>query len=128
MKSMTGLVALAVLVVGAHSAAAEGDVAAGEKVFNRCHACHTIEEGAGPKQGPNLFGVYGRTAGTAPPGTLHSDALAESGIVWDETTLTEWLKGPRKFVKGAKMIFQLSNDQDIADVIAYLKANSPEAQ
>jgi cytochrome c len=53
--------------------------------------------------------------------------LAQSGVVWDDATLTEWLKAPSRLIKGVKMTFRLTNDQDIADVIAYLKANSPGA-
>src|SRR5208282_974933 len=29
-----------------------------------CGTCHSTEPGAPPRQGPNLFGVYGRKAGT----------------------------------------------------------------
>ena len=112
----------------AHSAWAEGDAAQGEKVFNRCKVCHTIDEGGAPKQGPNLYGVYGRAAGSSPPGSLDSGKLPESGVVWDDTTLAEWLAGPSKFIPGVKMTFRLTKPEDIADIIAYLKANSPDAQ
>jgi cytochrome c len=128
MRSAAGLVAIASVVLFAGSASADGDAVAGESVFNRCKICHTIEEGGAPKQGPNLYGVYGRQAGTTPPGSLHSSALADSGVVWTEETLTEWLKGPSRFISGVKMTFRLTNDQDIANVIAYLKANSPGAE
>ena len=127
MRCAAGVVVAMTLVAGAPSAVADGDAAAGQSVFNRCKICHTIEEGGPPKQGPNLFGIYGHPAGTAPPGSLHSDALAQSGLVWDDATLTEWLKAPSRLIKGVKMTFRLTNDQDIADVIAYLKANSPGA-
>jgi cytochrome c2 len=48
--------------------------------------------------------------------------------VWNEETLTEWLKAPTKFISGVRMVYRLNNEQDIADVIAYLKANSPDAE
>lgn len=118
----------AMLDLSAGSAYAEGDAAAGEGVFNRCKTCHTIEEGGPPKMGPNLHGVYGRQAGTAPPGSLHSGKLEESGVIWDDQTLTEWLAAPARFIKGVKMTFRLTKDQDIADIIAYLKVNSPDAE
>ncbi len=105
-----------------------GDAAQGEKVFNRCKICHTIDEGGAPKQGPNLFGVYGRSAGAAEPGTLDSGKLQETDIVWDEVTLTEWLAAPSTMVPGVKMTFRLTKEDDIANIIAYLKANSPDAQ
>ncbi len=44
------------------------------------------------------------------------------GKVWDEAQLTEYLKAPRTLVKGTKMAFVgLKKDEDIANVIAYLK-------
>ena len=113
------------LFAGPARAEGEGDVAAGERVFNRCKSCHTIEEGGPPKMGPNLYGVHGRQAGTAPPGSLNTAAMAESGVIWDDETLALWLAAPRDFIEGTKMTFRLTNGQDIADVIAYLKANQP---
>ncbi len=123
-----GSVATVVLALAAQPAWAEGDVGQGEKVFNRCKVCHTIEQGGAPKQGPNLFGVYGNPAGTNEPGSLHSGKLEESGIVWDDATLTEFLAAPSGFISGVRMTFRLTREDDIANVIAYLKANSPGAQ
>jgi cytochrome c len=130
MQSAAAIVATAatMLVLSTVSANADGDAAAGENVFNRCKICHTIEEGGAPKQGPNLHGVYGREAGATEHGTLHSGALEMSGVVWNEETLTEWLKAPTKFISGVRMVYRLNKEQDIADVIAYLKANSPDAE
>ena len=71
--------------------------------------------------------VYGSEAGSLPPGSLHSGKLEQSGIVWNEETLTEYLKAPSRFIPGTRMTFRLTNDQQLADVIAYLKANSPDA-
>jgi len=48
--------------------------------------------------------------------------------VWSDESLSQWLQGPAQFIDGAKMTFRLSDEQDIADVIAYLKANSPSAE
>jgi len=122
------LPALAAAMLFSSGAHAEDDAAAGEDLFKRCQSCHTIDEGGRAKQGPNLFGVYGRTAGTSQGFDRYSDAVASSGIVWDEETLSQWLQGPAQFIPGAKMTFRLNDAQDIADVIAYLKANSPDAQ
>ena len=126
--ALIGSVAVLALGLAAQTAWAEGDPALGEKVFNRCKVCHTIDEGGAPKQGPNLFGVYGRAAGSTEPGSLDSGKLPESGIVWDETTLAEWLAGPSKFIPGVKMTFRVTKEEDVANVIAYLKENSPGAE
>ena len=49
-------------IVGAKAQA--GDPAAGQRVFNQCTACHTINQGGPNRGGPNLHGVMGRKAGS----------------------------------------------------------------
>ncbi|MER8879093.1 cytochrome c family protein [Mesorhizobium sp. M0684] len=99
------------------------DAAAGEKVFAKCKVCHIADKDQN-KVGPSLNGVIGRTAGTH-PGFSYSKAMTEagkSGVKWDEATLTTYLRDPRAMVKGTKMAFVgLKKDEDIANVIAYLK-------
>jgi cytochrome c len=99
------------------------DAAAGEKVFAKCKACHVADEDKN-KIGPTLKGVIGRTAGTH-AGFKYSPAMIEAGkggLVWDDAKLTEYLKAPKALVKGTKMAFAgLKKEEDIANVIAYLK-------
>jgi cytochrome c len=102
-------------------AASAQDAALGEKVFLKCRACHQIGEGAKNAVGPVLNGIVGRKAGTYADYT-YTDANKNSGITWDEATLKEYLKNPRAKIPGTKMIFPgLTKDDDIANVIAYLK-------
>src|SRR5215468_3458903 len=109
-------------------AAAAQDAAAGEKVFAKCKVCHQIGEGAKNMVGPVLNGVVGRHAGTY-EGYHYSDANKNSGITWDEATLKEYLKDPKAKVPGTKMIFPgLKSDDDIANVIAYLKQFGPDGK
>jgi cytochrome c len=104
----------------AGSAAAEGDAAAGEKVFNKCKTCHTLEAGQN-KIGPSLAGVIGRAAGTA-EGFAYSDAMKASGVTWTEENLAAYLAKPKDFIPGNKMTFAgLKKEADIANVIAYIK-------
>jgi cytochrome c len=121
MKSALLVVAtLAGLGFSAHAAMAQ-DAAAGEKVFLKCKVCHQIGDTAKNSVGPVLTGVVGRPAGTY-PGYSYSDANKNSGLTWDEATLTVYLKNPRAKVPGTKMTFPgLPSDDDIANVIAYLK-------
>jgi cytochrome c len=98
---------------------AEGDAAAGEKVFAHCAPCHSIKPGEN-KVGPSLAGVFGRKAGTE-PGFSYSAALKGQDITWNEASVNEWLQGPGKFVKGTKMIYSVPDGKDRQDVIAYLK-------
>lgn len=99
------------------------DAAAGEKVFTKCKVCHIADEDKN-KVGPSLHGVMGRTAGTHPD-FKYSEAMVaagKSGVKWDEPTLTTYLHDPKAMVKGTKMAFPgLKKDEDVANVIAYLK-------
>jgi cytochrome c len=101
------------------AANAEGDAAAGEKVFVHCAPCHSTKPGEN-KVGPSLAGVLGRKAGTE-PGFSYSAALKGQDITWNEASVNEWLQGPGKFVKGTKMIYSVPDEKDRQDVIAYLK-------
>jgi len=97
------------------------DVEAGKTVFNRCKACHRIEAGAASGLGPNLHGVFGRKAGTL-EGYNYSEAMKNSGIVWDDDTVRKYLGDPKGFVPGNKMAFPgLKNETEMANLLAYLK-------
>ena len=108
--------------------AAAQDVTAGEKTFNVCRACHEIGDGAKNEVGPVLSGVVGRKSGSY-PGYNYSDANKNSGLIWDEATLQEYLKNPRAKVPGTKMLFPgLKRDDDIVNVIAFLKQYGSETK
>jgi cytochrome c len=121
---------LALVLPMADSAQAGGDAAKGARVFKKCTACHTLAPNK-HRVGPNLAGVIGRTAGTA-PGYKYSKAMrahGASGIVWSGETLDVYLENPRKVVKGTKMTFPgVKKPQDRADLIAYLNQISEAAQ
>lgn len=100
-------------------------VAQGEKVFKKCAACHAVGEGAKNKVGPELNGIVGRPVG-AIEGFRYSGAFSEAaaaGQVWDEAHLAAFLADPKGVIPGTKMSFAgLRKDEEIAAVIAYLKA------
>jgi cytochrome c len=110
------------LFLSARSAAAlAADPAAGERVFRKCVACHAVGEGAQHKVGPILNGLIGRPAGSY-PGYSYTEANKNSKFVWDEATLTRYLKNPRAAIPGTKMLFAgLPREGEIADVIAFLR-------
>lgn len=119
----TGLAAIAVLALGMAGAADAQDLKKGKRVFNKCKACHALEDGKN-KVGPHLHGVFGRNAG-AVEGYKYSKAMKESGIVWDDATMDEYLAAPKKYVKGTKMAFAgLKKEDDRVNLIAYLKENT----
>lgn len=117
-----------VMCAGSTGTAVAQDAALGEKVFLKCRACHQVGEGAKNAVGPVLNGIVGRAAGTYPDYN-YSDANKGSGITWNEATLKEYLKNPRAKVPGTKMIFPgLPKDDDIDNVIAYLKQFGPDGK
>ena len=102
------------------------DVAAGEKDFLVCRACHQIGSGAKSAIGPVLNGVVGRKAGTY-PGFQYSDANRDSGIVWTPDELDKYLTSPQTVMPHTKMIFPGLNDaQKRKDVIAFLEQFGPD--
>jgi cytochrome c len=119
---MRYLVALACLAIASwQPARADGDAAKGATVFKKCLPCHRVGPDAKTVVGPQLNGIVGRKAASI-EGYAYSKAMRNSGLTFDEATLTEYLKAPRGLVPGINMAFVgLKKDQDIADLIAYLK-------
>src|SRR5215510_297236 len=96
------------MVTAAAAMAEEVDLATAEAQFKKsCGTCHVAVADAPPRQGPNLFGVVGRPAGTV-AGFKYSPALAAGGggIVWDEATLDRWLTDPQSVIPGAVMPYK----------------------
>jgi len=91
----------------------------GKKVFNKCKACHFVDKDKN-KVGPHLVGIFGRPAASV-EGFKYSDSMKESGIVWDEATIDEYIADPKAMVPNGKMAFVgLKKEEDRTNVIAYL--------
>jgi cytochrome c len=115
----TAVVAGALALIST-AALAQGDPAHGEQVFNKCKACHAVDEPQN-KVGPHLVGVFGREAGSVED-FRYSNALKESGITWNEETIAAFVADPRGYIKGNRMAFAgLKDQEEIADLIAYLQ-------
>lgn len=96
----------------------------GEKVFAKCAACHSIDQGGANGVGPNLYGVMGAAIGSHAPGYAYSSAMASFGGQWSWDEMDQWLKNPRGYVDGTKMGFAgLSSIEDRAAVSLYMNAN-----
>ena len=75
--------------------------------------------------GPSLAGVLGRKAGTADGFARYSDALKQSGLVWDKRNLDAWLENPAALVPGNAMTFPgIADARTRADLVAYIEAVS----
>lgn len=137
------------MALTATSGASAGDAVAGEKVFKRCKACHTVGPDAKNKIGPTLNGIVGRAAGVSvgykygtglveARGDIGEDADGDgyldapegfAGLVWNEETLFGYLEDPKKYIRGhtgnakakVKMALKLKKEDQRKDVIAYLK-------
>jgi cytochrome c len=110
------------LALTSTAALAQGDAAEGEKVFNKCKACHAVDEPQN-KIGPHLVGIFGRPAGSVEDFN-YSDAMKESGVTWNEETIAAYLADPRGYIKGNRMALAGLEEEEIADLIAYLKQES----
>lgn len=124
---VTGLTALLSFSTLAWPVLADGNIAAGEKLFKRCAACHAVEPGGASKAGPNLHDVVGRTSGTL-TGFAYSDAMTKLGAgghVWTPEEIDKFIENPKQLVPGTKMAFPgLKKPQDRLDVVAYLSSLS----
>lgn len=135
------LAILAVLATAAAPAFAAGDAAKGEAVFKTCQTCHSVVDpdgkvlaGKGGKIGPNLYGVFGRQAGTY-EGFKYGESMVAAGaagLIWDEAHFVEYVQGPAAFLKKqlggpavAKMQFKVKDAASAEDVYAYLAQFSP---
>ncbi|HET6619459.1 MAG TPA: c-type cytochrome [Dongiaceae bacterium] len=95
------------------------DAMHGEELYNsRCIACHSPDAN---RVGPRHRGVFGRTAGSLPDFN-YSAAVRNSGVVWDERMLDQWLTNPQALIPGQRMNFRVADPADRADLIAYLKS------
>jgi len=94
----------------------------GRKLYKRCSTCHTLDEGGRNKVGPNLYGIFGATAGKK-DGFKYSSAMAESGLVWTDENLDGYIENPAKFMPKNRMSFiGLRKAEDRAAVLEYMKS------
>ena len=124
-----GLGLLALLPFALVVTRAAADPARGERVFQRCYACHSVAAGEERLPGPSLRCVLGRRAGTL-AGFEFSPTMAEAGaaraLVWTRASLDAFLVDPQSVVPGTTMwIPSLSVAEDRWDVIDYLERAGP---
>jgi len=136
---MTKFILLALTVAALGAPASAQDAAAGEAVFKKCKACHSIiapdgtEIQKGGRTGPNLYGVIGRAIGSDPDFKYGESlaALGATGAVWDAASLAAYTADPAAYLKTAlgdeaaksKMSFKLASGGE--DVAAYLASVAP---
>jgi len=112
------------------SSAFAGDAAKGEKIFKKCASCHMVGEGAKNRVGPILTNVVGSKMASVEGYKYGKSivALGETGAIWTEEEIFEWLADPKKYLRAklddkkakSKMSFKLKKEDERKDVIAYL--------
>lgn len=120
-----GMVVAAAASMPAMAFAQAGNAEAGQRVFNQCRACHTINEGGRHGVGPNLWGVVGRRAGAIEGFRYSSNMreLAAGGLTWTEDRLRAYIQNPKSVVpQGSMSYVGLRNETQLNDLMAYLAA------
>ena len=111
-----------IIIILTVSIANTADTVKGKKVFKKCVACHSLEEGKN-KIGPPLNNLLGRKAGSV-KGYKYSKAMKNSGVVWNEESLDKFLTKPRKFIPKTKMSFRGIKKKSLRDdLISFFKNN-----
>lgn len=98
-----------------------GDAARGQAVFGRCRTCHYPEQGYGHHNGPSLWNLFGRKAGSAEGYAHYSEQLKNAGFIWTPELLDFWLANPQTFLRDSTMVVFPLSAQERADLIAYLQ-------
>ena len=115
------LVIIVLLTAGARAATPTGDAKQGAQLYRACAACHSLAPGQN-MTGPSLAGVWGRKAGSLESFERYSPALKSSNVVWNESTLGQWLKSPARFIPNNYMTFAgIVDARQRADLVAFLK-------
>ena len=112
------------------SAAVFGDAERGAEVFDQCSACHQIGPGAENAIGPHLNGIFGRRAGSVADFPYSKGLIREGndGLMWDLRRLDAYLENPKALSSDARMSFEVPEQQDRNDVLAYLRRFSDTPQ
>ena len=109
-----------IIIILTVSIANTADPVKGKKVFKKCVACHSLQEGK-KKIGPSLYKLLGRKAGSV-EGYKYSKAMKNSDVVWDEESLDKFLTKPRKFIPKTKMSFRGIKKKSLRDdLISFFK-------
>tara|TARA_B100000678_G_scaffold64418_1_gene52530 strand:+ start:21519 stop:22019 length:501 start_codon:yes stop_codon:yes gene_type:complete len=98
----------------------ETDYKNGQRIFKQCATCHLVKEGGGHRVGPNLHGIFGKTAGHHDDFS-YSKAMEKADFTWTPEQLDAWLANPKEFLPGNRMSFPgVRKPNDRVDVIGFL--------
>jgi len=116
---VVGLALALELAMVSRLSGAEGDAVRGQKLYEECIACHSLEPGL-HGIGPSLYGVFNRKAGELSD-YRYSPTLKRSGIIWTADTIDAFIADAQQFLPANRMPYAgMPNAADRADLIAYL--------
>jgi cytochrome c len=93
----------------------------GAMIFKQqCALCHTTNVSDPPRQGPTLFNIVGRDAGTV-EGFRYSAGFANAKFKWDEQKLDAWLVDPQAMIPGAIMPYKQAKPELRMAIVSYLR-------
>ena len=122
---MRPAILLCVLLVAASAGCGggpAGDPQRGAMVYETCASCHALQPDPDEVYfGPHLLDIIGREV-AADPDFQYSEAMLAYGGTWTVERLAAYLRAPEEAIPGTEMIQALPEPQDVADVIAYLRA------
>jgi cytochrome c2 len=97
---------------------------AGERAFQKCYSCHSVDRAEKELSGPNLAGVVGRRA-AALANFAYSPAMKKAGadgLVWSEEALERYLADPLEMIPETTMSFPgVKNAAERRTIIEYLR-------
>ena len=128
-RTFAQLAAIAMTCVGGTAHAEDGDATRGERIFQYCFSCHSVDPNEPTHlEGPSLYRILNRPAASL-KGFNYSDAMNKrgaEGLIWDAATLNAYVADPQAIVPGTRMsAAPLRDDQARADLIAYLAQSGP---
>jgi cytochrome c len=113
------------VVVGMSGAGAgKGDPVRGERAFQYCYSCHSVQPGETNLEGPNLRGIVGRKIATQDgfPYSPAMRAFAQREDRWSEALLQRYLAFPYRVVPKTSMAFPgMTEESERTDLIAFLR-------
>lgn len=96
----------------------------GERAFQKCYSCHSVDRKETGLSGPNLAGVLDRRAASL-PGFTYSPAMKKAGaagLVWSEDALERYIADPLEMIPETTMSFPgVRNAAERRAVIDYLR-------
>ena len=120
----TSLLGLGLVGAGT-SSPAPSEIAAGQQIYERCGACHSLDR---DRVGPRHCGLFGRRAGSV-PGFAYSDAMRNSGIVWNRETLDRFLANPLGTIPGTFMTYAgVQDPNERTQLLAFLEVATRSSQ